>query len=641
MIRTTMSLALLKANWDLYRKSYIDNFVPILAECIRVSRDDVVSVTNLRDQLRADFGLEIPLGAVRTILNRTRRYGYVNLDNRVYKPNRKKLEELHFDKVRKQIESHHTDLVSKLRNFAEVRQKKNWNEQDAENAIERYLEENQLLLLIAVSHGTVIPEAKGAPLGGARYLVGEFIRYLQEHDEEGFGHLLTIVQGHMLANSIFLPDPGRVSKKFRATSIYLDTSVLMYALGYTGKQYEEPAKELFTLLYGTGADLKCFEHTADEIRGILYACSQIISTRDMRYAYGPSIDYFVTTGRTSSDIELLAAKLDDSLAHLKVTVTPKPPYDERYVINESGLEAKLGKEIRYTRDIALQRDVDSLSAIMRLRRGREYFEIENCAAMFVTTNKKLAKVAGQFFYQDPSPGSIAPVISDYSLSNLLWLKSPVQAPELPLKRMIADYYAATRPSERLMQTFMKEVEKARQNREVTEDQYYWLRFSIEAKAALMDIAEGSEEAVVHGTVGEILRRVQEEIQAASEIEREMERQRGQALEDDLRRARERERSIDENYRVRATRLAKPIARVLTFSIAVVLTIGVVASFPWDFPTLSSTPVRYTISGLQVMLLLAGAANLLWGTTLKVVSRRIEVALELYIYRTLRRLFYEV
>ena len=42
-----ISLAMLKVHWDTRRKDYIDNFVPMVAECIRTSEHDVVSIPAL------------------------------------------------------------------------------------------------------------------------------------------------------------------------------------------------------------------------------------------------------------------------------------------------------------------------------------------------------------------------------------------------------------------------------------------------------------------------------------------------------------------------------------------------------------------------------------------------------------------
>lgn len=49
--QTIVSLTILKVNWDKRRQDYLENFIPIIAECIRLSRHDVISVSELKGQL--------------------------------------------------------------------------------------------------------------------------------------------------------------------------------------------------------------------------------------------------------------------------------------------------------------------------------------------------------------------------------------------------------------------------------------------------------------------------------------------------------------------------------------------------------------------------------------------------------------
>lgn len=57
-----ISLAMLKVHWHTRHKDYVDNFVPMVAECIRTSEHDVVSIPALQQEVRTAFGLRLPLG---------------------------------------------------------------------------------------------------------------------------------------------------------------------------------------------------------------------------------------------------------------------------------------------------------------------------------------------------------------------------------------------------------------------------------------------------------------------------------------------------------------------------------------------------------------------------------------------------
>jgi len=187
----------------------------------------------------------------------------------------------------------------------------------------------------------------------------------------------------------------------------------------------------------------------------------------------------------------------------------------------------------YKNPKALDRDVDSISAIMRLREEKYYPAIEECKALFVTTNYDLARISRQFYYKESDFHTVCPCLTDGVLTNLLWLKKPTKAPDLPRKRIIADCYAATQPSEHLWNLYLTEIDKLEQDKQVTPDEYYSLRHSLEAKSALMELTYGEEEGFTRGTVQEILElvrsRMQAEVKAKLEYEKKLREETEQKL----------------------------------------------------------------------------------------------------------------
>lgn len=80
-----VALALLKANWN-QQRSYLDNFVPFVAECLR-GLHGRVQVDDIQRALVEVFRMELPLGALTTIMRRLVRKGWVDLvETGVYYP---------------------------------------------------------------------------------------------------------------------------------------------------------------------------------------------------------------------------------------------------------------------------------------------------------------------------------------------------------------------------------------------------------------------------------------------------------------------------------------------------------------------------------------------------------------------------
>lgn len=624
--QSVISLAILKVNWDIVHRDYLENFVPILAECIRLLPDDVVSTPVIQSALKEKFGLRIPHNSINSILRRVQKRGYIRAENRAYKRDVNKLAQLNFNVVQQKVLRMHESVIQHLIRFCAERFEIKWTLDEAENAFQSYIEENQLSIIEYSKEFSPLIPSQEPRVKGAKYIVGVYIQYLQEGFLSDFEYVETIVKGNMLANAIFLADSGQSGRKFRKTEVFFDTSFLIFALGHAGEVRKDPCIELINMLYENGAALKCFRHTLEEIIGVLEACAYRLRRGQLRESYGPSIEYFLMTGQTASDIELLIINLEKDLESLRIQVVEKPPYVPEYLIDEKKLTEILETNIPYHNPQAPQRDVDSVSAIMRLRRGSDYYYVEECRAIFITTNNALVKLSRDFFYEDSAPTSVPPCMPDYLLTNLLWIKKPLDAPDLPRKRIIADYYAATQPEEHLWRKYLAEVEKLKQSGRVTSDDYFLLRYSLEAKSALMDFTLGGEETFSQGTIPEILSLVHSRIKKEDEdeIKRQVELRRAAEYSASAAQAEERERLT--RIRIRAQKYAKGITFWLRNVLMFGLFVGTLSTFPWDFPALTSKPLFYFISFLQAGLLILSIMNLMYGTKLDTCVRKIEIGL---------------
>lgn len=660
------SLAILKVNWDELRKDYLENFVLIIAECIRRSNDNVVTLSALQTDLKKKFGLFIPQHGIRSILRRVQKRGYIQKEHNVYHKNEKQLSKLDFKRTQQDVVEKHEKLIASLRIFTRDRFKIEWTDTEAEVALLNYIEENQIpILSIAYSGSELADDAPTHAVRGAKYIVAAFVRSLIDSHSAEFDYLETIIKGNMLANAIFLTEASTVDSKFINTEIYFDTSFLIYALGYAGKVRQEPAKELLALLYEAGADLRCFTHTADEMKGVLHAAAHKVDSGHFEPAYGPTIEYFLTTGHKGSDILILANRLEDSLRALQVYITDKPAYEKnkyQYVIDEGMLTQALEAEVGYKNPMALQRDVDSIAAIPRLRQGRDLYSIEKCRAIFVTQNAELARAVRRYFKEreNMSRTEVAYCITDYMLTNLLWLKKPLKAPDLPKKRIIADCYAATMPEHQqeqaLWKKYLEEQARLAASGEVTADDCYLLRYSLEAKAALMDLTLGEQEAFTTGTVPEILSIVRAQIALRAEQEREQKQKEhideASALQNILRNNLEAEAAKrqqaeilanaaiarEDERRLRIQARAQKMAHILSISLMSILAIGVfiatLTTFPWKLPDFSDAYIRYSICFMQFFLFICSVLNILIGTTVKDIVRKLEIKIAALAFRIL-------
>jgi hypothetical protein len=395
-------------------------------------------------------------------------------------------------------------LADKLCQFASREYRRDLAREEAEQALLAHAEELALPLL-----RTMLGAAPFEPAPqdqDDRYIVSAFIADLVERDPEGFEYLDTVVKGSMLASSLYLGDLGTVDQRFQQVTLYLDTPFLLNALGYAGKETAQPALELLGLVRELGARLACFDHTVTELQGVLGGIATGLRNPHRRAALTLSRveEHFVREGLGPSDIEVFMNTVERDLLMLGINVRPTPPYEEHLGVDEPALEGLLQVEVGYQNQHARQHDLDALTGVWRLRHGQAQRRLETCRAIFVTTNAPLVRAARRFFAAGCDGFTWPLAVLDHDLATVAWLKRPLQAPDLPRKQIIADCYAALRPEGRLWARYLEEIEKLRQRGELSNDHFVALRYSVDARRALMDATLGDPEAISGTTMHAVL-----------------------------------------------------------------------------------------------------------------------------------------
>lgn len=673
-----VGLAILKVEWELRGRDYLDAFVPMVVECIRLGADDVVSLPALRDSIMSRFGMPMPLNPLKTVLVRAARQGFLTRDRGTYRRDRQRCAATTFADREAKVLSNLEAVCTLLVGYAEKQHATTWTSEEAEAALLAFLATNDWQTLMSGldrNLSVTAPQESNVD----RYIVSSFIYEARAISPTVVDGIETLAKGNMLANALFMPTLERINQRFRNTRVYFDTTFLVFALGYGGPDREASGAELLTLLHESGAELRCFESTVNEIRGIFDACANRIRYGKFRDAYGPTIDYFVEKGYSAGDIDLIGARLDEKLAFHRIKVEPLPDYEREMrerqgpsgsVVKESvftnpvdelQLEAHLKQEIRYHNPAALRHDVDCIAAIARLRGGKAYFEIETCRAIFVSTNSGLAWAAKSFFPStEDDRTKVPPCLTDHALGNLLWLKNPTIAPDLPRKMLIADAYAATQPPAELWKSYLAEIYRLKERGTVPSHDYALLRYAASAKRAVMDITKGDEAAFSEGTVGEVLAIAREQVRADLDAElrktrdelvdrdRLLEETRSAGLENlqrvseeqaavaqALENALEREREREERTVLKARLISARLMLIPRTACFLALLIATTLTFPWSLPSITAGSFRYFGAALLAALFVLSIWSMYYGGAITTVLSRLEDRLAKWIASLLR------
>jgi hypothetical protein len=515
---TLTSLAYINVTWEDSRTSYLDNFVPFTLEVLRTA-DEPLTEHEVTRHIRDRFGLDLPAGVVGSLVGRAvrkrkavRRSGKVTLADGVAAT----LPDVAAEQAGCRRQQNH--LVVGLLSFAASRFNLTWEEADAESALVEYIEAHAAPLLARTVFGRHDSDAAGG-VQRREYVVAAYISEIIENEPAAFDYLEQMVKGSMLAAALYVEAPGDVRRRFKKTTLYLDTAICLRALGHEGPEAKLATQKVLALAAAQGAQLACFEHSVREMRGVLESAkAQIRAAPGAETAMRGVATFFRASGYTASDVDLAVQRLERDLEASRISVLPTPAYIAAHTVDETSLEDLLQQRVGYWNDGARLADLKSLTAIHRLRRGESGPYLETCGAVLVTNNGSLVRGSREFFNAGRHEWPVA--MLDHDLAALVWVKEPTTAPDLPRRQVIADCVSALSPSASLWTKFVNEIDRLDRKGGVTKEDVTLLRYSHEAERAVLDATFGDPRRIDETTILKALAQARDAAAAPAEATRD-------------------------------------------------------------------------------------------------------------------------
>ena len=356
-------------------------------------------------------------------------------------------------------------------------------------------------------------------VGVENYQIGCFILHAKENDTLLFDRMTEIIKGVMIASIIYLgsnEDTKFVKKRrMREVDVYLDTTLLLYALNYKTREQKQVADTLLNLLHANGARLHVFREHYNEVTDIL----KNFRDRDA-YSFNLSqtLERLEEDKISSVEVDMEINELSYNLNKLGIDTVDTEEYQEKSsygnedeFIDYKGLKECIVKEIpSYSRSQRmLTNDVDAIASICLKRHGIRFESIESCKAIFVTTNNKLAKKSNMFLRYNQYQLYIPPTMGIMDITTLLWVKYGFSNPDLPMRQLVAIANAAVSPSKAVMQTFFEVTGRLVHRGDISEDEAADMRYSAYARAEIMHISGGNPSKLDDTTVLNVHNRVKE------------------------------------------------------------------------------------------------------------------------------------
>lgn len=597
MNRSLLSLAIVRTNWDKYKKDHIENFIPLVGTLIHENRYSLIdsqTIPRISNDFRTRFGLSLPPHPLTVILRRMTKERYLKRSEGSWMPDFEKIGELNIDINSKKLERDYQSLLNEAKLFIEKETGEEVEEGIVEDGFLAYLRKHDLDILFAANKGSLLPEVKKSKK--YQYLIGRFIEKSERESPEAFSKIVDITIGHALASTILYEDFSIYQGRLKDLNVYLDTPWLFDLLGIRGSAKAEMAVELLTIMKKQEVQCKAFDVNINELYTNLEMCSQdFANNRDPERA-SRTYKHCKMNDIAESDILLLLADLEGVLIKeygIEADTVPEYFGNKEFQVDENELydcisetyskqrilrdseESTSSKEaaVKSSNEDNAQgstsqnfqqnglneeeernnntivRDAQSLSGIYRMRQGRVPRTLRDSVGVFVTTNSTLALASRNF--ENKKSGaqqSIPSCITDEFLGTLIWLGMPDKAEHITRKKLIADCYALTQPDTALIEAYLKEVEKLKSQKRITDDQGLLLRTHQGAYKILNSKTYGDAREFTADMPYEILEQILKDMKDEAEKEVEM-----GLREKEVELKREREAKLEEQERHQKTK----------------------------------------------------------------------------------------
>ena len=587
--RGLATIAFLKARFDA-GKDQLDLFQPLVDDAIRHYKTDDLELGGVQRAVHAATGVSLSSDILRTLLRRAAKRGLLTRRGGRYLRTPHQSEDEDFSTRIREIQRSHLQLGARLRGFIVSRGQKLASDDDALASLTQFLDENHIGIVLGQ---TLQPDTRVATDRMNR-TVASFVAEVLNESSPDYATLEGIVKGLIVQNALLLRDIPAIRRDLYGLTVFVDTGVLLRALGYAGMTEQQAAREGLDLIHAAGARLRAFERTVNEMENVLRLYEwKLGSSEGIKSLWQtPLTRYFLGIKATPADLRQEIALVGKHLESLGVRIVEFPRHIHEHTADEETL-AKLLRDPERNPDSDAERishDVRAIAAVLTLRAGSRPTRLLDATYVFASGSGHTVSTAARWWRQE-GRRDLEPLVHFRSVANAAWLLKPARASDAPMHELVAVCAATLRPSDRIWSDFVKRLDNLVASGELSDDESIAVLADELTQVRLSD--HGPEDDVEASTVLEIVERV------SAEHEHELRSQlddRQRELEKSRHAATAAQAEVD-SYRARvqaqAEGLAKAMAAVVYAFLCVPLVVGAVLTLPtqWSDPPQASVVVN--------------------------------------------------
>ncbi len=517
------SLALMETS--LLSSDYLSTFLPFIATLTLEKSYESIDINQLVADFKAEYGIRIPRAPMQSILSKAVSLGLIEpfQDGR-YIPVKQEMQKMSFrteqNKCKLEIES----ILNNFIRFVKDNHNIDVSITESIDILMNFMDEYSPKTISGEYYGENVKLISNRDL----YLMGDFIQFSIKSDISVFESIRKISMAYLITTALTFDEPvdKRVDGLYGVT-LYLDTPIVLRLLGLHTEELERSYKEMFLAFNNSiNPQLKMFQHTFDEVSGIIGDCSNWIDNPEYNPKYAnPALLNFVKRNYSKIQVELYKNTLRSKLEELGIEVDEHDYYDaigQSSQINSEKFEQKLIEVYKrnnpnYNENknpTSLQYDVRSIENIVKLWKRKSSSTYSTLGYVFVTSNSTLAYVARKFTsdYWWDNKNHKSPCITDYYLGTMIWLSTPAEEIENVSKlKLLADCSAATSPTREVMDKFLYELEKLKESKGIKSEDYLLFRKNAYEKNYIQKLTLNEESAFKEDFLDQMLAQIKDDL----------------------------------------------------------------------------------------------------------------------------------
>lgn len=484
--KTLFGLAFLNYNWETNKRDIIDTYIPLVCECIINKQINTVDRNIIQLELIEDYGLNVPLGAIESILRRCKEEKILTRDKGLYKVDWSVITKHTGNKKSKNlVENNFEDVLSNIVNFGKNEFGITYIDQEVEDGFMAFLKKYDADIVLANDNNIEFQSVRDK--NKLQYIISKYIMYADQQKKSDFKKIANIAQGHAIATIISNTNIQTYVGLLNDVFVYLDAPMIFNLMGINGESNLLLAKELVESLISKGAKIKVFSINDEEVTSTITDAIERLKTGN--YTINKSSRVLKTAIRESysySKLQLKLNQLPDLYDKYKIAINENLEINPKYQIDEVKLVETITKiysnggsrNIGWHQKNQIDRDAKTIADIYQIRKATNILSLKQCKAILITTNEAIAFSSRNYQISNFGNNSkIAPCVTDIFIATILWANYPSKNNDLNIKKLLSICYSNTELDNKLFQKFYNDVEVLHKEQRISEEQFYLLNTS--------------------------------------------------------------------------------------------------------------------------------------------------------------------